>query len=184
MIAEPFVEKFEGLVRQHGGTITYNKTQAEIDAGLTPLYEYSWNHTTLQALKVDKGITYLQALFPPGRNLELVEKMVAHFGEEVLMHAEFVRWGGKVANSALQIVRYTTPERLYEIIRFHEENGVFIADPHTYVLEDGGMKVINADQLGFKLRTDPQGLMNPGKMRGWYQRDTLATGHKSLYSGA
>ena len=184
MIAEPFREPFRELVKQWGGTISYDKTFAEIEARLTPLYEYSWNHTTLQALKVDKGITYLQSLFPPGQNIELVEQMAAHFGDEVLMHCEFVRWGGRVTNSALQIVRYTTAERLREIIKFHEDHGVRIADPHTYVLEDGGMKVINADQLGFKLRTDPHGLMNPGKMRGWYQRDKLETGHKSLYSGA
>jgi FAD/FMN-containing dehydrogenase len=184
MIAEGSRESFETLVHLRGAQALYEKDQAEVDAGLTPLYEYSWNHTTLQILKTDRSITYLQALFPPGRNLELVQRMNAHFGDEVLMHAEMIRWGGRITNIALQIVRYSTPERLYEIIRHHEANGVSIADPHTYVLEDGGMKTIDADQLGFKLRNDPYGLLNPGKMRGWLERDKIDTTRKSLYSGA
>ena len=42
-----------------------------------------------------------------------------------------------------------------------------IFNPHTYVLEDGGMKQVDHNQLDFKRAADPYGLMNPGKMRGW-----------------
>lgn len=184
MIAEPFMPSFDALVAEHKADCIYRKSQADVDAGALPLYEYAWNHTTLQILKIDRSITYLQALFPPGRNLELVDRMVKMFPDEVLMHAEMIRWGGKVTNVALQVVRYTTPERLYEIIRAHEENGVSIADPHTYVLENGGMKTVDGPQLQFKLQTDPHGLMNPGKMLSWTERDKLDTTRKSLYSGA
>jgi FAD/FMN-containing dehydrogenase len=184
MIAEPFLASFDALVAAHGGACVYRKMQAEVDEGLIPLYEFSWNHTTLQILKIDRSVTYLQALFPPGQNLELVDRMVKKFGDEVLMHAEMIRWGGKVTNVALQVVRYTTPERLYEIIREHEANGIPIADPHTFVLENGGMKTVDAPQLAFKLRTDPHGLMNPGKMMSWTQRERLDRERKSLYSGA
>ncbi len=34
------------------------------EPGKEPLYEYTWNHTTLQWLKQDRSITYLQCLFP------------------------------------------------------------------------------------------------------------------------
>jgi FAD/FMN-containing dehydrogenase len=68
-----------------------------------------------------------------------------------------------------QVVRYTTPERITEIIKYHEEHGVLIANPHTYILEDGGMKAINYEQLAFKQMVDPYGLMNPGKMRAWME---------------
>jgi FAD/FMN-containing dehydrogenase len=48
----------------------------------------------------------------------------------------------------------------------HEANGIFVANPHVYTLEDGSRhKRANADQLGFKREVDPQGLLNPGKMR-------------------
>jgi FAD/FMN-containing dehydrogenase len=42
-----------------------------------------------------------------------------------------------------------------------------VFDPHTYVLEDGGMKQTDPEQLAFKRHADPLGLLNPGKMRGW-----------------
>ncbi len=91
------------------------------------------------------------------------------------MHVEVVRWQGRVAYAGLQLVRYTTRERLYEIIRYHEERGVTVFDPHTHVLEDGGMKVVDPQQLEFKRQVDPFGLMNPGKMRGWWE-DRAVTG--------
>ena len=57
-------------------------------------------------------------------------------------------------------------ERLNEIIALHEANGVFIANPHVYTLEDGTRhKSTGADQLGMKAEADPYGLLNPGKMR-------------------
>jgi len=78
---------------------------------------------------------------------------------------------GRAIAAALQIVRYTTESRLNEIIRYHEEQGAMIANPHTYILEDGGMKTINVEQLQFKELVDPYGLLNPGKMRAWLERD-------------
>ena len=92
--------------------------------------------------------------------------MNALYGNEVLPHMEFIRFDGKVTASALQIVRYTTPERLNEIIAIHEANGIMIANPHVYTLEEGSRhKRADADQLGFKHEVDPHGLLNPGKMR-------------------
>lgn len=89
------------------------------------------------------------------------------------MHLEYVRSQGRIVPTALQLVRYTTPERLADIIRYHEEKGAFIANPHTYVLEDGGRKTIDENQLNFKEKVDPYGLLNPGKMRGWIERHAV-----------
>jgi len=82
-----------------------------------------------------------------------------------MMHLEFFRVNGRVIPGALQLVRYTTEERLNEIIRYHEAKGVSIANPHTYIIEDGGRKVIDPEQLKFKEMVDPYGLMNPGKSK-------------------
>jgi FAD/FMN-containing dehydrogenase len=66
----------------------------------------------------------------------------------------------------LPIVRYTSPERLSEIIAIYEEAGVMIANPHVFTLEDGSRyRRADADQFGFKAEVDPFGLLNPGKMR-------------------
>jgi hypothetical protein len=125
----------------------------------------------LQALKVDRSITYLQSLFPPPGPLALVQPMAARFGDEVPVHLEFVRIGGQVACFGLPLVRFTTEERLAEIIRLHEEAGVPVFNPHAFTLEEGGMKQVDAAQLAFKRQADPLGLLNPGKMLAW---DALA----------
>ena len=168
MIAKPSLQAFEDLLAEHGGELVYHEatSAAEDEGRFLPLYEYTWNHTTLHALKVDRTITYLQSLFPPGRNLELVERMNDHFGDEVMMHMEMFRYEGQLCNTALQIVRYTTEARLNEIIDHHEANGILIANPHVVTLEDGTRhKNVPADQAGFKADVDPYGLLNPGKMR-------------------
>jgi FAD/FMN-containing dehydrogenase len=169
MIAESCLEPLQDLVREYSGTITYQKSAKEASKG-TALGEFTWNHTTLHARSVDPTLTYLQTLLPADKNLTLVEHMYHHFGDEVMMHLEFFRVGGQVVPAALQVVRYTTEERLNEIIHYHEEKGAFIANPHTYILEDGGMKTVNLDQLQFKEMVDPYGLLNPGKMRAWLER--------------
>jgi hypothetical protein len=120
----------------------------------------------LQWLKQDRSITYLQCLFPHDRPIESVRQMMEMFPDEVLPHTEFIRFAGRITCSALPIVRYTTEERLNEIIALHEKHGVFIANPHVYTLEDGSRhKATGADQLGMKAEADPYGLLNPGKMR-------------------
>jgi FAD/FMN-containing dehydrogenase len=165
MIAEPSLEAFACLVRDCGGTTVYSGDHG----GVPPLYEFTWNHTTLHALKVDRSITYLQTLFPPPRHLELVERMYRDFGDEVPMHLEFTNLRGRIACFGLPLVRFTTPERLDAIIAHFEANGCPVANPHTYVLEDGGMKQIDRDQVAFKTLADPFGLLNPGRMRGWIE---------------
>jgi len=168
MIAQGSLAEFSRLLAGHGGREIYRATAGEVAArGSLPIYEYSWNHTTLQGLKIDKSITYLQTLFPAPDHLTGIEDMIALFGDEVPMHLEFVKLGGQVCCFGLQIVRYSTPERLAEIIRIHEDRGFTIFNPHTYVLEDGGMKQTDPEQLAFKRVADPFGLLNPGKMRGF-----------------
>jgi hypothetical protein len=169
MLAESEKAAFERLAADHRGRVTaWRPTPDETEQGETPIYEYCWNHTTLQALKVDRTVTYLQTVFPIGRNLEVVEAMYRHYGDEVMLHLEFQRRFGRVNCSALQVVRWTTKERLYEIIRHHEAAGCIIPNPHSYILEDKGPKVAAGDrQLEFKHVSDPYGLLNPGKMTRW-----------------
>ena len=168
MIAEPSMDAFAALVRHAGSTICFQRRPgSDAKDDVPPLYEFTWNHTTLHALKTDRSITYLQMSFPQPKHLELVERMHRHFGDETPMHLEFVRSNGQIGCIGLQLVRFTSPERLTEIIRLYEENGCTVFNPHTYVLEDGGMKIVDEAQLAFKKLADPLGLLNPGKMRAW-----------------
>jgi len=167
MVAESCLEPFQELVREYKGEITYQKSALEFSKG-TSLAEFTWNHTTLHARSIDHNITYLQTFF---FTLEKVEQMYHYFGDEVMIHLEFLRVGGKAIPAGLQLLRYTTETRLNEIIQYHEEHGAMIANPHTYILEDGGRKIIDHEQVEFKAMVDPFGLMNPGKMRGWLERE-------------
>ena len=165
MIAEPSLGPFEALVEAEGGEINYCAPTAE-GPGARPLYECAWNRTTLHALKVDRSITYLQARYPADKLEETVAEIAALFPEELMLHLEFQRGGGRVTAGSLPLIRYTTRQRLEEIIDAHEAHGVMIANPHVSTLEDSSRyKRADADQLGFKREVDPFGLLNPGKMR-------------------
>jgi hypothetical protein len=131
---------------------------------IPPIYELAWNHTTLRGLKLDPGITYLQTQY---RDLEHVKWAIDLFGDEMPMHIEMTRFDGSIVFAGLPIVRYSTEERLEEIIRLHEDNGCLVFNPHRYTLEEGGMKKTDRKQLEFKKQADPKGILNPGKMIAW-----------------
>ncbi len=169
IVSEADLLALSGLIKECGGTLTYQKDAQAASKGAA-LSEFTWNHTTLHARNVDERWTYLQTIFPYDPDLQLLQHMYEHFGSKVVMHLEYIRVQGTILPAALQLVRYSTAERLNEIIRYHEENGAFIANPHTYILEDGGRKTIDENQLKFKEKVDPYGLLNPGKMRGWLER--------------
>ena len=177
MIAPSGLVGFRDLVREHGGTIVADQdtVAAERDPEATPFYEYCWNHTTLQVLKRDRGVTYLQCRFPFDGTLEAVEAVRALFYDEVWMHTECVRFGGRLTMSALPVIRWTSAERLYEIIAAFEAQGIGIANPHVLTIEEGsGYRRVPGDQLGFKRMADPLGLLNPGKMRDFTIEDAAA----------
>ncbi|ESX16152.1 FAD-linked oxidase [Mesorhizobium sp. LNJC372A00] len=186
MVARHGLDAFLAFTRRAGGEVIFNAATAtdEEKKGLPPGFELAWNHTTLRALRVDPAITYLQSLYPFPNQLALVEKMDAMFPNEVFSHLEFVRLDGNITCFGLPLVKFTTEARLNEIIRLHEENGCPIFNPHRYTLEEGGMKQTDEIQLAFKRETDPQGLLNPGKMIAWENPDyDYRSGRTFLFKG-
>lgn len=169
LVAECCLEPFAELVREFSGQMCYQKSAQEASKGIT-LVEYAWNHTTLHARSVDPTLTYLQTLFPDDKELKVVEHLYSHFGDEVMMHLEFLRVHGAARPVGLQIVRYTTSDRLQEIMAYHDACNALIFNPHTYILEEGGRKTVDVQHLQFKEMVDPYGLLNPGKMRAWVER--------------
>jgi FAD/FMN-containing dehydrogenase len=166
LIAEQSVAPFEALLRVHGGTVARCQSEADIEAqGLVPAYEFTWNHATLQALKVDKGITYVQARLPAPGYLDVVAELAASFGKEVPMHLEFIRADGGLTCIGLPLVRYSTEPRLRAIIAAFEAHGATV-EPHSYLVDGGGATASDPDQAAFKRVADPHGLLNPGKLRG------------------
>ena len=90
---------------------------------------------------------------------------------EVLQHLEVIKDKGLVMFAGLSLVKFTSEERLDEIVRLHEEAGAMIFNPHRYTLEEGGRQTVDDRQLRFKQEADPKGLLNPGKMISWDDPD-------------
>lgn len=169
LVAESAEQPLRELVGALGGEMSYRKTAEEVRKSNRTLMEFTWNHTTLHALKVDKTLTYLQSSFVPGQHVQQVTAMEQLFAGEVLMHVEFLRGlDGRITCSALQLVRFSTEERLDEIIRMHRERGVRVNNPHVYIVEDGKAGgALPPEIIEMKKRFDPLGLLNPGKLRDW-----------------
>ncbi|MBW5447920.1 FAD-binding protein [Cohnella sp. CFH 77786] len=151
-----YAERFGGRIGYVIPASQYRKT-----IGLS---DFTWNHTTLWALNKDPSLTYLQAGFHSADFLEQIRSIKSRFGGEVLLHLEFVRSAGVVMPAALPIVRYTSHERLYEIIAYFRSIGVGINDPHTWRLEMGGRGEFDG-MIRAKRTNDPLGLLNPGKLQ-------------------
>jgi FAD/FMN-containing dehydrogenase len=170
-VAPDALPAYEALARQMGGRLVVRGTEAELLAeGLPSVTECAYNHTTLEALKSDRGVTYLQVAYPGPLDAELVAAQMRRFGNELYFHHEFSRAGGELVAFALPLLHYFDAAQLRELIASFEADGCRIFDPHTYVLEDGGMKQVDEAQLAFKRLADPHGLMNPGKVRAWDER--------------
>ncbi|ODN71954.1 FAD-binding oxidoreductase [Methylobrevis pamukkalensis] len=184
MVAPQAIGAFLAFAAKAKGEILFRADTAESLKGLPQAFELTWNHTTLRALKVDPSITYLQVAYPGPDHVRKVEQMTKLFGDEVPGHLEFIRFSGQIQCSGLPLVRFTTKERLEEIIRIHEDHGCPVFNPHRYTLEEGGMKRTDAVQLAFKHETDPKGLLNPGKMIAWENPDfDFSSGKTFLFPG-
>ena len=162
------VPAYNALVRERGGTTDLCLDEQEMAAeGLPHVFEFSFNHTTLQVLNVDPSVTYLQVMVPAPIDAARVDAVREVLGNEILMHHEFVRLDDALVAIDLPVIYYTTDERLYEIIRIYEDHGCPVSDPHTFIIEDGGMKNADYRHLAWKKRLDPLGLLNPGKSKEW-----------------
>jgi hypothetical protein len=71
---------------------------------------------------------------------------------------------GTVIPGSIPLIRFTTEQRLNEIIDLCRSIGVTVANPHVNNVEGGGRYREDNVQLLTKQKYDPRGLLNPGKM--------------------
>ncbi|MEO1677943.1 MAG: FAD-binding oxidoreductase [Pseudomonadota bacterium] len=181
MVAPNAMDGFSALLAQHGGGRMIYRSDDESDWTRSPgpVFEYGWNHTTLRALKVDPSITYLQVRYGGPDPIAKVEELRAEYSPECLQHLEVILDGAGLVFGGLTLVKFSTEERLDEIVRRHEELGAMIFNPHRYTLEEGGRQTVDDRQLAFKREADPKGLLNPGKMIAW---DDPHWSYEGMYS--
>ncbi len=139
------------------------------------LSDYTWNHTTLWAIKSDPGITYLQSGFGPNFR-EQFAALERRFPGEILLHLEWLasdpkRAAGPDASPdaiivcGIPLVHFRSEARLNEITTYCAEIGIGLNNPHTVHIENTGRLQNLAAKLDLKAQVDPRGLLNPGKMR-------------------
>ncbi|MDB5546214.1 MAG: putative FAD-linked oxidoreductase [Hyphomicrobiales bacterium] len=156
---------FELAARFDGQRSMAVSEQESKEAQLRPIHTTAFNHTTLMALQADPNWTYLQVVMPAPYTPELAEAQLARFGDEVLMHHEYTREHGHVRLGGLPLIKFTTEERLSEIMRIFEADGCTINNPHIFKLEDGGRFDPEGVKMAFRRQVDPLGLLNPGNLR-------------------
>ena len=133
------------------------------------LRELTWNHTTLHLRSADPSWTYLQMLLPQPE-VAAMARLRQRWGDALLWHLEAVRQQGSVRLAALPLVRWSDRQRLEQLMNDCRDAGAVLFNPHVLTVEDGGLGVVDADQVAAKHRFDPAGLLNPGKLRGWTER--------------
>ncbi|WP_255002226.1 FAD-binding oxidoreductase [Cyanobium sp. HWJ4-Hawea] len=134
-----------------------------------PLREFTWNHTTLHWRSNHPDWTYLQMLLPQPET-PCLAALRQRWGADLLWHLEAVKHEGAARLAALPLLRWQGQAQLAELIQHCRELGAFVFNPHVLTVEDGGLGVIDADQVAAKAAHDPAGLLNPGKLRGWLSR--------------
>lgn len=159
MIGAETREAFDSLVREFGGTVACCPPGA-------PLYEYTWGHTTMHALRADRSLTYLVCIFPREDTVEAIKRVHRKLGDRVFLHLEYKRFAGYMTAEGVPLFRYQGFDQMTRLYQAFEAEGVRIANAHTFLLQNGGMKDIDAAQIAFKRLVDPHLLMNPGKVAG------------------
>jgi len=164
MIAAGQLAGLENAAARAGGLVSFSGVHPDLRT-IPLLSDYTWNHTTLWAIRADSSYTYLQCGFDPTRVREQFAELKRRFGEDVLFHIEFMKNGqGMVIPGSIPIVRFTTEARLNEMIDACRELGVTVANPHVNNVEGGGRDREDNAQLLAKQQLDSKGLLNPGKM--------------------
>jgi FAD/FMN-containing dehydrogenase len=162
------VDRFRALMADRGGYVDLVLDEtARIAANLPHVFEFSYNHTTLQVLKKDRSATYQQVGCPIPPDPQAIANLRPKLGNDVWMHHEFARVGGQIVTFDLPIIWFRNPERLAEINATYEANGFPIYDAHTWQVEGGGLKNADYTHLAWKKRMDPKGLLNSAKSAAW-----------------
>ena len=130
------------------------------------LRELTWNHTTLHMRKIDPQWTYLQMLLPEPE-MPFLKKLKDKWGADLIWHLEAVRQQGAQRIAALPLVKWRDTNSLEELIDDCRKTGAIIFNPHVITVEDGGLGVVDSDQVKAKRKYDSCGLLNPGKLKGW-----------------
>jgi hypothetical protein len=164
MIAAPFAESFQALVREFGGEITCQSAEGQGPYRI-PLYEMAWGHTRLHVNREHPEIVEAIGLYLDPDLVGAVQRSFKRFGHLQGMHFEVKRFDGKLSFQGSPMFAYAGEAHLADVMRGMSEDGAMVANGHTFLVKQGGMKSVSDEDASFKQAMDPHGLMNPGKLR-------------------
>lgn len=166
---------FKALAEERGFEITHEIAPQE--PRRAPMYsDYTYNHTTLWALKADPDLSYMGNRFDISRYEEQMRAIKQRFPDEVWWHLEFLRDIGNHCPMMVGITlfKYTTAERFEEMRSFFEHVGVSAGGSHSPFLDEGVHAHNLQNKFAVKDFADPHGLLNPGKIKS-YEKGTHGT---------
>ena len=169
VVAAEAMETVKETLDRHGARLLLQRPQTVAGS----LRELTWNHTTLHARAADPAWTYLQLLLPP-EPAAVLQALSRQQGDGLAWHLEAVRSQGEARWAALPLLRWQGADALAAVMETAQALGCTIFNPHVITVEDGGLGVVDADQVQAKQAYDPAGLLNPGKLRGWLEREASA----------
>jgi len=164
MIAEPFVENFLELVREFGGDVTASAAEGAGPYRL-PLYEFAWGHTRMHINRDHPEMVENVGLYLDPGLVESIARSHNRFKDLGDMHFEAKRFDGKLSFQGSPLFAYRGEAHLAEVMRAMADDGAMVANNHTFLVKEGGMKSVDREDIVFKRAMDPHDLMNPGKLR-------------------
>jgi FAD/FMN-containing dehydrogenase len=152
IITEGSVAEATAMVEGNGGRV-----EAVRPKGPALIASMSYNHTTYRVRKLRPELTHLQCRGP---GLTRRRDDLAAALPESLVHLEgFLTPGGRDWAGML-FLRYDGADALYEQMARLADVGVYVDDPHTWVLHHARVDLVRQAAARF----DPDGLLNPGKL--------------------
>jgi len=164
MVAAPLVDAFRALVAEFGGEITSDAAEGQGPYRI-PIYEMSWGHTRMHVNREHPDIVSNVGLYLDPDLVGAIARSHRRFRHMEGMHFEVKRFDGQLSFQGSPFFRYQGDAQLAEVMRGMAEDGAMVANNHTFLVKEGGMKSVDGEDAAFKQAMDPHGLMNPGKLR-------------------
>jgi FAD/FMN-containing dehydrogenase len=164
MIAAPFIDGFHALVKEFGGEITAQAPEGQGPYRI-PLYEFAWGHTRMHINRDFPEIVSNVGLYLDPDLVSAVERSHRRFKDLGGMHFEVKRFDGKLSFQGSPLFPYADEQQLADVMRGMADDGAMVANNHTFLVKEGGMKSVDSEDATFKRAMDPYDLMNPGKLR-------------------
>ena len=163
MLTEDAVERAATLARSLDG-----RFEAWPERPMPAITEFTWAHTILWSKKHDRNSTWLQLGYSTDleRFFAQTHAVKSRFGGDVVAHLEYMalpKSGGAIAQGG-HVIMKSSADFLNEVSEFCRTIGVHVMNPHSVVVQEGGLVGQTDPAIEFKRRSDPYDLLNRGKL--------------------